>query len=74
MSNVIAYEQYIKNENWKCSKSPTSAHHWIVSGGYSECKYCHKIEKVEYRSIFMTNRSIFMMKRSKLIADKNTKL
>jgi len=33
---------YIKSGVWKCSQSPTGAHHSIITGGVMKCKYCGK--------------------------------
>lgn len=30
---------YLKGDTWKCSHSPTGAHHWII-GRQTVCKYC----------------------------------
>jgi hypothetical protein len=33
------YAEYLEGESWRCSKSPSKAHHWIV-GSQTICKYC----------------------------------
>jgi hypothetical protein len=33
------YAEYLEGDSWKCSKSPSRAHHWIVRG-QTICKYC----------------------------------
>ncbi|GEM_PF-3264839 len=29
-----------KGKPWYCQKSPSGAHHWMVAGQKSRCKYC----------------------------------
>ena len=48
----LAYEKYIKSGKWKCSESPTGAHHWIelrigklANKGHFLCIYCHDVRK-----------------------------
>lgn len=31
---------YLAEGQWKCVKSPTGAHHWIVTGHNMTCKHC----------------------------------
>jgi len=48
------YKQYLKNKNWRCSKSPTKAHYWKISDDKMTCKYCgngRNIDKVQIRTI-----------------------
>ena len=33
-------KEYLDSDRWKCEKSPTKAHHWIIAGRKAECKYC----------------------------------
>ena len=40
---------YIESGIWKCSQSPTKAHHWVGNNIEMECKYCHQKQKVEFR-------------------------
>ena len=37
---------YIDSGNWKCVKSPTGAHHWIVSQNQMTCRHCKKSRQV----------------------------
>ena len=32
---------YLAGDSWKCPKSPTGAHHWIISKKIMECCFCH---------------------------------
>lgn len=36
----LDYAAYLKGDAWKCSLSPTGAHHWLVSRKDTTCKYC----------------------------------
>ena len=38
------YAEYLKGNSWRCSKSPTGAHHWIV-GNQIVCKYCLMVKQ-----------------------------
>jgi hypothetical protein len=33
------YSEYLEGDSWRCCKSPSKAHHWIV-GSQTICKYC----------------------------------
>jgi hypothetical protein len=47
-------DQYLKNEKWKCSKSPTGSHFWKVISDIKKgmlvsdqvCRYCETHKKV----------------------------
>jgi hypothetical protein len=32
--------EYLAEGQWKCSKSPTGAHYWVVVRRIMTCKYC----------------------------------
>lgn len=32
--------EYLKGDTWRCSASPTGAHHWIIRNK-TICKYCN---------------------------------
>ena len=34
------HNDYVQAGLWKCDKSPTGAHHWIVVSFNQTCKYC----------------------------------
>jgi hypothetical protein len=38
--NTSDNKEYISSDRWKCEKSPTGAHHWIVHTYEATCKYC----------------------------------
>ncbi len=33
-----------KGKPWYCQKSPTGAHHWIITAHHSLCKYCQAVQ------------------------------
>jgi len=38
---MSGYQQYIESGCWKCTSSPTGAHHWIEQdSSHFACKYC----------------------------------
>ena len=41
------HKRYIESGRWKCSSSPTNAHHWIDhhSDGIFICKWCFDVRK-----------------------------
>ncbi len=40
------YSEYLKGGSWKCNKSPTQAHHWIVRSQIT-CKYCLQVKPLK---------------------------
>ncbi len=36
---------YLAEGQWKCSKSPTGAHHWVVVSRSMTCKHCAQIRE-----------------------------
>lgn len=36
----LDYAAYLRGDAWKCTLSPTGAHHWLVSRSDTTCKYC----------------------------------
>ena len=36
--------QYLKGDSWRCSSSPSGAHHWIIQR-QTICKYCHMVQQ-----------------------------
>ena len=34
------YSEYLANGQWKCRKSPTGAHYWLIVNQGMTCKYC----------------------------------
>ena len=50
---------YYKSGRWKCDKSPSGAHYWLVRTHDMECKYCHEVrqlKQVTKRLSFQTAR------------------
>ena len=48
----LEYENYLNSDVWKCKKSPTGAHYWIVGADKMRCQYCKKTKPVTYRTIY----------------------
>jgi hypothetical protein len=42
----LDYVEYLEGDSWRCTKSPSRAHHWIV-GNKTICKYCLKAKPPE---------------------------
>ncbi len=40
-TRVSDNQEYITSERWKCEKSPSGAHHWIIDCGQMTCTYCN---------------------------------
>ena len=40
------FKQYLESESWKCDKSPSGAHHWIIGGLEQTCKFCGEVREV----------------------------
>jgi hypothetical protein len=34
-------KEYITSDRWKCEKSPSGAHYWIIYSYEMTCKYCN---------------------------------
>jgi len=47
----ILDKQYMDKGDWKCDKSPTSAHYWIITkeriGKIMTCKHCGQIKHLD---------------------------
>ncbi|MBA7582178.1 hypothetical protein ES708_24098 [subsurface metagenome] len=46
-SHLSRQDPYLKSGVWKCSKSPTGAHYWIIRGEMMRCKYCGEERQVQ---------------------------
>jgi hypothetical protein len=33
-------KEFIASDRWKCEKSPSGAHHWIIDCHQMTCKHC----------------------------------
>jgi hypothetical protein len=40
-------QEFMTSDRWKCSKSPSGAHHWIIRTGQMTCKYCDYSKSVD---------------------------
>jgi hypothetical protein len=50
---VSENKEFIESDRWKCDKSPSGAHHWIIHSYDMTCKYCSSSKQV------LTNRFIW---------------
>ncbi len=41
------YPEYLANGEWKCRKSPTGAHYWLIVNEGMTCRYCSKHKDLE---------------------------
>ena len=48
----VSYGIYLKSGIWKCEKSPTGIHYWIIEHRKGQCKYCGRIRKLDNRGQF----------------------
>jgi hypothetical protein len=35
-------KEYLTSDRWKCGKSPSGAHYWIIHAYQMTCKYCEE--------------------------------
>jgi len=40
-------KEFIISERWKCEKSPSGAHHWIISNHNMICKHCSMCKELD---------------------------
>jgi hypothetical protein len=38
--------EYIESGRWKCDKSPSGAHYWLIHQQQMTCKYCNSYKEV----------------------------
>ncbi len=53
------HAEYLKGDSWRCSSSPSGAHHWIL-GRQTICKYCLTVKKpqaIQFGKDTVTNPS-----------------
>jgi hypothetical protein len=48
---VSENQEFLSSERWKCSQSPSGAHHWIIHSIEMTCKYCKASKPVSPRSV-----------------------
>jgi hypothetical protein len=39
-------KEYLTSDRWKCDKSPSGAHYWIIHSYEMTCKFCSEIKPV----------------------------
>ena len=64
----LDHERYLKSGSWKCEKSSTGAHYWMVDSHEMQCKHCLKRKLVDNRSTFQ------MQREARISANKNKEL
>jgi len=47
-----SFEAYVKSGEWRCDKSPTGAHHWIISDGSQRCVHCGCVKSLKSKPVF----------------------
>jgi hypothetical protein len=45
MMKVSGDREYISSDRWKCAKSPSGAHHWIIQNYQMTCRYCNDVKQ-----------------------------
>jgi len=43
--------EYLDEGQWRCSKSPTEAHHWVVVRQIITCKYCSERRDLSLKTV-----------------------
>jgi hypothetical protein len=44
---VSENHEFLVSDRWKCSKSSSGAHHWLIEGGQMTCRYCELNKPVD---------------------------
>jgi hypothetical protein len=39
-------KEYLASGRWKCEKSPSGAHHWVVQSYEMTCRFCNDIKEI----------------------------
>ena len=68
----MRYDEYVVSGIWRCSSSPTGAHHWVEMAeaqklkraGVFRCVHCNDVRK--FITHFWSLESIFKMKEEDL--------
>jgi hypothetical protein len=42
---------YLAEEHWRCGKSPTEAHYWVVVHQSMTCKYCSESRDLSLKTV-----------------------
>ena len=48
---------YYTSGSWVCSKNPSRAHYWVISGTEAKCKYCLEVREIDSRGLMWTANS-----------------
>jgi CRISPR/Cas system-associated exonuclease Cas4 (RecB family) len=46
--------EYLAEEQWRCSKSPTEAHYWVIVSQSMTCKYCSENRDLSLKIVIPT--------------------
>lgn len=46
---VSGDQEFMASNRWKCIKSPSGAHYWIIQGYQMTCKFCDFSKAVDTR-------------------------
>jgi hypothetical protein len=44
--NVSGEKEYVASGSWKCDKSPSGAHHWIIEHNQMTCRHCNNSRQI----------------------------
>jgi hypothetical protein len=47
MTKVSENKEFIASDRWKCEKSPSGAHYWMIDHRQMTCKHCSSIKQIE---------------------------
>lgn len=40
-------QEFVASDRWKCDRSPSGAHYWLIQSGQMTCKYCDFSKSVD---------------------------
>jgi hypothetical protein len=46
LMNATGEKEYVASGVWKCDKSPSGAHHWIIDRTLMTCRYCNNCKQM----------------------------
>ena len=60
VNNKALNKEYIDSGRWKCNKSPSGAHYWIIIHDQMKCKHCN-----EHRQVLVPSNLTFQVINTK---------
>lgn len=54
-TNASDNREYFSSNRWKCEKSPSGAHYWIIVAYEMTCKYCKNNKSLSTNPVEGTN-------------------